>query len=190
MAKKFSLLVAAMALVAFAIPAFANADAITQPAKTLVPVGTTVVGVSTNVETTNTPVGTLKCKKVTIGAILTKNNGTEVAASDDEKAGANSAESCTAGGEPLTVDSPTLTSLTAGAKAGTTFVTLDFTATAGVTCSYTNVSATSVPFTYTAGTSTIHIAGKLKDPAHAFCLEPEIHGDFALTVGGAAVVLD
>jgi hypothetical protein len=84
-----------------------------------------------------------------------------------------------------------MTTLTAGPEVGTTFVTLDFTATVGpVTCAYQNDSATSVPFTYEKGSDTISIAGTLKDPARPACLTPTIEGNFTLTIEEAPVILD
>jgi hypothetical protein len=194
MAKKLSLLLAAMAVIAFAVPAFANADAVTMSKGVLAPVtnaektgpaDATITGISTNTETTNTPFGTLKCKEVMVSGWLTKNNGTEVSAVDDPGEG-NSTKECTVGTTELKIDNPTLISLSASTKGGTT-VGLSFTATAaGLSCTYTGAA---VPFTYTAGGSSIHIAGVLKG-SEAFCANPEIHGDFALSITGAAVILD
>jgi hypothetical protein len=187
MARKLTLFLSAMALLAFAIPTFAHADAITSKAGVLAPKNSVVTGVSTNTVTTNTPVGTLECKNVTISATIDTNDGTNVAASGT----GGSTVGCEAGGKLLTIDNPTMTTLTAGGLAGTTFVTLDFTATVGpVTCAYQNDSATSVPFTYVKGSDTISIKGTLEDPARPACLTPTIEGDFTLTIGGIPAILD
>jgi hypothetical protein len=153
----------------------------------LAPINSVVNAVSTNFVTTNTPIGTLDCEKWAFQAMITKNNRAEVAAAGS----AGSTEGCEAGGKLLTIDNPTLTTLTAGAAAGTTFVTIDFTSTVGaVTCAYQNDSATSVPFTYVKGSDTISIKGTLEDPARPACLTPTIEGDFTLTIGGIPVILD
>jgi hypothetical protein len=194
MIRKLSLVVAAVSVLAFVVPALASAaPAVTITKGTLAPVtnaektgpaDATITGISTNVETTNTPLGTLKCKEFMVSGWLTKNNGTEVQAVDDPGAG-NSAKECVAGTTELKIDNPTLVSLSATAKAKT--VDLSFTSTAGgLSCTYTG---TAVPFTYTAGGSSIHIAGALKGSTE-ICGSPEIHGDFALSITGAAVILD
>jgi hypothetical protein len=193
MVKTRSVLLAAVAVAAFAVPGFANADAMTITKGTLAPAtnpektgpaDATITGSSMNFEVTNTPFGTLTCKEVMVSGWLTKNNGTEVTAVDDPGSG-NTTSDCMVGTAELKIDNLTLVSLSATAKATT--VSLSFTATAaGLTCTYTG---TAVPLTYTAGGSSIHIAGILKG-GEAFCANPEIHGDFALSITGAAVILD
>jgi len=186
MAKKFSLLIAAAAILAFAVPALANAaPQVTSSKEVTAKVGSTITGVSTDTETTGTPLGTLKCGEVMVAGVLKKNTGTEVEATDDETAGANTTSNCTVEGQALTIEKPTLTKLIATSSTKT--VALSFTAKAKtVVCEYQGT----VPFTYTPGTGSIHIAGKLKDPARATCKEPEIHGDFALSISGTPVILD
>jgi hypothetical protein len=187
MARKLTLLLSAVALLAFAIPPFARADSITSKAGVLAPINSAVTATSTNLTITNTPFGTIACTKVTLDLDLSKNNGSEVGAVGT----AGSADHCAATDKLVAIDSPSLTTLTAGAASGTTFVTIDFTATIGpAKCAYQTDSPTSVPFTYAKGSDTISIAGTLEDPARAACLTPTIEGDFTLTLGGTPVILD
>ncbi|HEY0277787.1 MAG TPA: hypothetical protein VGC32_05925 [Solirubrobacterales bacterium] len=182
MGKKFSLFLAAAAVLAFAIPALANAAPVTNAsggiakASTTTANASTVVGTSTNVETTSATLGTLKCTHVEVIAWLTKNTTTEVEATHDEGT-TNSATNCTAGGASVEITDPTITVLKS-TKSGSGTVSLDFTL-PKVGCSFSGT----VPFTYTPGGSSIHIAGHLL-PSKKACgteTETEIHGDFTIS---------
>ena len=110
MAKKFSLLLAAIAVIAFAVPTFANAASVTQPGGEETSTGTVLTGVSHNT-VTETALGELSCEVVSIKALLTHNSGGLVTA---EQSGAGSTSGCLLEGEfPVTITNPTLKSLTA-----------------------------------------------------------------------------
>lgn len=95
MAKKFSLLLASVAVVAFAVPAVANAGPqLTMPPGTLIAPGTFVVGTSTDV-TMQTSFGLLSCKKITVTVKVTRNDGVAIHA---EGAGVSTTTECFLGG--------------------------------------------------------------------------------------------
>jgi hypothetical protein len=189
MAKKLSLLMAAVAVLAFAIPAFANAaPAVTLGGgeKELAPAGpgetgSTLVGTSTNVVTSSS-LGLLKCEHVEVTAWLTKNSGTEVEASHDPGE-TNKATNCFAGKIPVSITDPTLTTLIATATTKT--VSLDFTL-PELGCTFSGT----VPFTYTPGGNSIHIQGSLTPSVKACGESAEINGDFTVAIGGTDVILD
>jgi hypothetical protein len=187
MAKKFSLLMAAVAVLAFAIPAMASAGTVTSSAGVLAPVGTVITGTSSNTETTNTKFGTLKCANVTVKGKLTENSGGKVAAKTE---GVGSTKECKVGTKELTITDPTLLSLSStAAGSGTVGLTFEATVPAIGTCHF---AGTAVPFTYTAGSDSIHVAGKLT-ATPAACgtgTGAEIHGDFTLEIGSTGVILD
>ncbi len=188
MAKKFSLLMAAVAVLAFAIPALANAapsvtssKGVLAKASTETKNASTITGTSTNV-VTKSSLGELKCEKVTVTAWLTKNTGTEVHATTDSGS-QNKAVGCTAGGTPVEITDPTIVTLQANlAGSGTQTVSLTFTLPA-VGCTFTGT----VSFTYVPSSAVIHIAGSLTSTA---CGAATIAGDFTLEIGSTPVILD
>jgi hypothetical protein len=187
MAKKAVLLMAILTAFAFAIPAFANAaPAVTSEKNVLAPAGPGETGSTLMLESTNvqweTALGIIGCEQFQMTAWLTQNNGAELEATHDEGA-TNQATGCRVGNIPLTVTDPTLTVLKANATAKT--VSLDFTwPELGCTWSGT------VPFSYTAGGSLIHIEGSLTANAKACGLSLFFKGDFAVAIGGTDVILD
>lgn len=178
MIKKMTLLAMVVgAVAAFAAPGMASAAKLTQPANTLVPVGTTIVGTSVNTETTLKSGITLKCAKVTVNGIVEKNNGKEVEVVMD---GANdTATTCTSQLGPVSVD-PTLNFIK-GSGAGPGTASFLFNATG--LCEETS-GASEVTWN---GTDVIHI----KATVNGGCGEGELHGDFTLeTTTGVAIIAE
>jgi hypothetical protein len=78
MIKKLSLLLAAVAVLAFAAPSMASASAVTFPAGTLLATGNPLELTGTNILFTSSITGEIGCEKLNLIGTLTKNNGTEV----------------------------------------------------------------------------------------------------------------
>jgi hypothetical protein len=75
MMKKLSILLAAVAVLAFTVPAFANAETgLTEEANTLVPAGTKIEATNVgNIVWTSSKLGNITCKSVTLTGVLTTN---------------------------------------------------------------------------------------------------------------------
>jgi hypothetical protein len=101
MAKKISLLLAAVAVIAFAVPALASATTgLTSPAGTLVPVNTAFRGTNVGAPVlTSSKFGELKCAAVVLNGKITKNNESEGA--EGVGSGESTASSCTLPGGGL-----------------------------------------------------------------------------------------
>lgn len=189
MGKKLTLIgMIVAAFAAFVIPAAASASPVLTSEDNPgvpVPVGTTLLGTSTNAITVNTKLGELKCNKVTINAEVTGNSGTSISA----KGLGGSTEGCTAGGKTLIVDEPTLKTLsTSGEDKGT--LSMFFKATVGaVTCPFEGSGS----FTYTTGKDTLQISN-LPLTAPELCLvsgkTPEFSATFTIeTTDGTPVIV-
>src|ERR1700733_11750530 len=131
MAKKLSLLFAAVAVLAFAIPSMASAAEATVPAGTRAPVGTLITGTGKNVILTSSTLGEIKCATLELKGEITKNDGTTVEGSGNNTKPTQTG--CENGpGRPVTVASVNLTKLFAnGTATGKTTVkpaTVSFTA--------------------------------------------------------------
>jgi hypothetical protein len=178
MAKKFSLLLAAVAVVAFAVPSMASAAQITG-----VGVGGHVVGRS-NDTFTFTSIGTLECEEVVIEGEITANSGGTVAANG---IGTGETFNCFSEGEPILITDATLLNLhTTGPANGTVGLTFEADLPVVGTCHYGGT----VALTYVSGSDELHIEGPLT-ASPAACGTAEIEGDFTIEkAGGGAVVLD
>lgn len=182
MAKKFSLLLAAIAVVAFAVPAFASAAPEVTVGGARAPLGTEINGTSNNT-ITKTSIGNLTCATVEISGEITANTGSTVAG---VASGPASTATCFyKGTTPITIDDPTLLSLHSG-TAGSGTVGLTFEATLpSLTCHY---SGTAVPFTYSSGGNSLNLKGALK-ASPAGCGTATIEGTYTVTSPSGAVVL-
>jgi hypothetical protein len=156
---------------------------------TLAPTASIVTAVSHNFEIPHLLLGApLRCEQVVLSIVITKNNGSEVEASADPAEGSNSTNDCLFNAGPATIDEPTLGHLTATPKATTADLSLTVTVIKNtVTCEF---EGNALPLAYSGESHVIQIAGRLKDPHRAACLEPEFHGEFELTISGTAVILD
>ena len=189
MVKKLCLLMAGVAVLAFAIPAMANAaPEVTSSAGKTAAVGTNITGTNSgHVLLTGTPFGTFTCKTVTLNGQLTVNTGTKVTG--------NSGTGTCSGSElpsgwPLTITHITVTHLEStvvgSGKASFTFVA-DLPE--GFVCDYTG---TNVPFTYVSGSSHITFSNAAGITAGGFCGGPNMRfdGTFKIEIGSTAVILD
>jgi hypothetical protein len=199
MSKKMTLLgLIVVALTALVVPAAASAtpQLFNQTTNTAVPVPSTLMGTSTDAVTTETKLGTLTCKKVSIGAKLTKNNGTVIEAEDDGE-GTNSTEGCLANGSiPVVIDNPTLISLkTDNTTTDKGTLSLSYKATIGspnpVICPFTGTGE----FEYKTGTGndvlTIPTTKGIELEGPELCkkagVKPKFHGTFTLEVDTGGV---
>jgi len=186
MAKKFGLLVTAIAVIAFAVPALASASTgVTQGGSLLSP-GTVLKGSSTNTTTTTT-LGTLKCATVGVSAELKKNSAAEGVEAVGN--GETSTSTCTLGSTPITIKNITLSKLSSTAgESGTGKATLSFEAvlSASLTCKYVGTEDT---LTYTSEGSSIKFSNIPLTATPAACGTAKLSGDFALTAGGSAVAV-
>jgi hypothetical protein len=74
MFKKLSLMMAAVAVLAFAVPAVASAASLTEGSTELA-VGARVVGTGTDIILTSNLLGTITCEKITLKGTVTQNSG-------------------------------------------------------------------------------------------------------------------
>ncbi len=185
MAKKFSLLMAAVAVFAFAIPALASAT----PTATKnaaegtgsVPTGTVIKGTAVTTGTIGTPkltstiLGTIECNSLSITGKLVTNSGGTVT---DTSGGAFTSANCTNKGNPVTVTKIEVTDLlsTVSGKATASFTSIIDVA--GLTCTFTG---TSIPGTYTVGGNilTFNKAGTV-DGSPAGCGNATLDAEFTL----------
>jgi hypothetical protein len=184
MSKKLSLLAMVVAaLAAFAIPAAANAaPSITSSAGVLAPVGTILTAKSTNAKTV-TSLATLTCREVAVNGELSENTGTSVMV---ERHGEGTTSGCEALGASIRITDPTLITLTATPTLKT--VKLTFIADIlGASCHFEG----DLTFSYTAGSSSIHISGTVTSATGGICPSTgTFSGDFAITIGATPVILD
>lgn len=189
MAKKFSLLLAAVAVLAFAIPSMASATKATLPAGTLAPVGTSIVGTGTDVTLKSSLLGTITCSTLNLNGSITKNNGTVV-----EGSGATSAPTqsgCKNGTKSVNVTSVVLTKLFSEKESKGT---ASFEATVDVgselVCKFTG---TNVAGTFTSGTNVLKFSGATGVTASpASCGTSTLTAEFALEKSGTSesLILD
>jgi hypothetical protein len=151
MAKKFSLLMAAMAILAFAIPSFANASEMTNSGGGATVVGTKVIGTSSSASVTLTTslLGALSCEHVTLEGKLTVNSGGTV---EGEGSGEGTQSGCTRSGSPITISDTTVTNIKSTVSG---IGTASFVTTATINTTVCHFTGTNVPFTYKSGTDTL-----------------------------------
>jgi len=176
MAKKLSLLLASIAVVAFAAPAFASAaPAVTDPPGVLLPPGALIQGTNIGAVVTETSLGKISCETVDITGELTHNTGSTVRGIG---AGAASATVCNVGGKPVTITDITLVELHSSAVGkGTINVTFKADLPNNVTCHF---SSANMPFTYTAGTDIIKVKEGDLLGTPAACEPGKLTGEFTI----------
>jgi len=186
MAKKLSLLLAAIAVVAFAVPAFASAAPAVTEGGALVEPGALIQGTNIGAVTTETSLGKLSCNTVTLTGELTNNSGSTVRGIG---VGQGSASTCNVGGKSITITDITLGELhSATVGSGTINVTFVADLPNNVTCHF---ESPNMPFTYTSGGDVVKVVkGDLKGTPAA-CEPGLLSGEFTIeTDGGGALVLD
>jgi hypothetical protein len=187
MLKKFSLLLAAVAVLAFAVPAMASASAVTTQAGALIGTPTTVEGTGTNVILTSSTLGSISCGTLNLVGTLTKNDGSTVEGSASEQEPVTS--DCTNTHGTVTVTKLTLTKLFAGTVGGVQKQFVNFTSKVDIGALTCNITGTEVPFTYTAGDDKI-VFTEATGATAAGCGTLKLDGSFTIEVGGAGVKLD
>jgi hypothetical protein len=191
MFKKLSLLLAAVAVLAFAVPAMASAHKVTSSKNVLAATGSIITGTGSNVILNSSVLGAIKCSSLTLNGELTKNDGTTVEGSGTTNN--PSAVDCTNGTRTVKVTSVAISKLTA-ASAGTwaSFVaTIDIEKpTETLECTFTGKE---VPFTYTSGAgNTINFANVSGAgiTGTTGCGTAKLEATFAFEIGSTAVILD
>ncbi len=170
--KKMLLLASmAMAAVAFAAPAAAQANALLTDEGSALEVGAEVTATSTNLVTVS-GVGTLECELVTIHGEVVE-NGPEVEIEDV----ATTTENCNS-----TITNPTAGTITLNSGTG---VADNATFVAGGVCDF----AGNIPFSYTSGTDVLTVTGA--NQLSSACGPGSMSGSFTLeTADGTAVIID
>jgi hypothetical protein len=191
MAKKFSLLLAALALLAFAVPTMASAAKLTEGGKLVEP-GTAILGTGSNVELNSNLLGSIICEKITLKGTVTKNNGTEVEGSGENKEPGTT--NCKNGVKPVKVTSVNLKKLfvkSATEATGSFETTIDIgkEPETVIECTFTgeNIPGSFVNETDTVSfnTTTFSVKGS------AACGNAKLKGSFTLeTTNGTPVILD
>lgn len=182
MTKKLSLTMAAVAVLAYAVPAFASASpTATDAGSTSLPSGTNfrMTAITTGVTgvpmLTSTILGTIECNFLSITGTLKTNSGATVTGNSG---GIFTSTTCTNHGNPVSITSINVSDLvtTVSGKANLSYTLV--TDVAGLTCAYTG---TNVPGTYTPGKSivTFNKAGTV-DGSVAGCGNGTLDAEFTL----------
>jgi hypothetical protein len=186
MAKKFSLLMAAVAILAFAIPSFANASQLTNSAGVPTSMGTKIIATSTSptVTLTGSLLGDLSCEHVTLEGELTVNSGGTVEVAG---IGEGTQSGCTRSGKPITFSDTTVTNIRS-TMSGTG--TASFVSTAMINTIVCHFTGVNVPFTYTSGSDTIVFSGA-RGVLSTGCGAARLDGTFTLErEGGGTLIFD
>lgn len=170
------LVVGLLAMAFAALPAFAGAAQLTDPAGS-VEVGETVNATSTNAVTKFEGGNTLKCADVEIHGIVTKNSGGTVSVTMDEE-GEDTATGCTLNGAMPVVVRPTLKTIALTSTTKT--AAFEFSA---PELKLAEKSTSTV--TYTAPATKVHVEGPVEGSA-----EGTFSGDFTISDGNGAVTVD
>lgn len=185
MAKKFSLMLAAIAVIAFAIPAFASASEATLPEGTRAPVGTAITGTGNDIILQSNLLGTITCEKLNLNGKITKNDGTTI-----EGSGENSSPTqagCKNGTKEVKVTSVNLESLKSSVSGSGTVSFSSVVDVGTLTCTFTG---TNVAGSYTPGTDTLSFSsatGVVGSPAA--CGTAKLSGSFTLESGTTPLIL-
>jgi hypothetical protein len=195
MAKKFSLLLAAVAVLAFAIPAMANAATLKE-GSSLVPTGTEIFGTGTDVTLTSNLLSTITCEKLTLKGKVTDNGGTSGTVIGSGTTTSPGQTNCKNGTKPVVVNSVALSKLfvESTTKAYATFsasVTIGKSPETVLNCTF---EGTEIPGTFTSGTGNVKFTAgstfNVKGTPSA-CGNAKLSGEFKLeTTNGTEVQLN
>lgn len=185
MAKKFSLMMAAAAVIALTIPAFASAVEVTLPAGTRAPVGTSITGTGNDIILQSNLLGSITCENLNLNGEITKNDGTTV-----EGSGANTSPTqagCKNGTKEVKITTFNITNVksTVAGSGTATFTSIWDTGTLSCT-----LTGTKVPYTYAVGSNVITFSsasGITGSPAA--CGTGKLSGSFALEQTGTEIKL-
>jgi hypothetical protein len=186
MAKKLRVLLAAVAVVALAVPALANAAEVTKSGGGAYESGAIFTGSSTNTVIFTESFGFVTCGEVTFDAELTE-NGPQIRAVSK---GAGTTSSCNNEGEAVEIEDWTVLNLeTTGyeEEGPTRFGVGTITVTQEIKFFFVTCHESGkVSVKYHLGTNRLKIKGALDGKA---CGESEIEGEFTLS-GASGIVLD
>ncbi len=184
MAKKLSLLIAAVAVWAIAVPAMASAAPTATAGGTVVKVGETITATGSDVILTAATVGNITCQQINLGAQLTKNNDTEGVAM--KSINQFTYNNCTNKNGAVTITTIELTNLVANVSGSVSaFFVSKIDLGTKLTCTFTG---TSVPGGYTAGTDTVTFTGATGVNGGA-CGTATLDGSFTLELGTTPVLI-
>jgi hypothetical protein len=187
MAKKFSLLLAAVAVLAFAIPSMASATVATLPAGTVAPVGTQITGTGSDIILHSSLLGTITCKTLNLNGEITKNKENIVEGKGENVSPTQSG--CVNGAKEVKVTKVELTNLFSETT-GTGTVSFKATVDIGseLVCTFTG---TKVPGTYALPSSSVlkfSEAGNIVS-SPAACGTTKLTGEFTLEKTGTSTAL-
>jgi hypothetical protein len=191
MVKRLTLLMAAVAALACAIPALANASSVTSSPGTLTPVGTPIALTGTDITTQSPTLGNITCQTLTPIIELTKNAGGIFEGFGGNATPAQSG--CINGTKTVKVTTFRITNLVSTSSGTGSMSYISEQDIAGVlTCTFTG---TSVPFSYTVGANVIKFsaaAGIVGSPSATCGSTAKLTGEFRLdlSLSGKAVILD
>lgn len=188
MIKKFTLLPAAVAVLAFAVPSLASASKVTLPAGTLAPVGTAIKTTGSDIIQKSNTLGALTCSLLNLNGQITKNDGSTVEAAGTTTTPEQSG--CVNGTKSIIFTSIEITKLISTVSGSGTMSYVAKEDIGTLACTFTG---TSVPFTYTVGGSAIKFTeatGITSSPAA--CGTIKLTGEFKLEKTGTstAMILD
>lgn len=185
MAKKLSLVLAAVAVLAFAIPAVASASKATLNGA-LAPVGTQITGTGSDVTLNSELLGAITCETLNLNGEITKNDGTNV-----EGSGTNVSPTqagCKNGKKAVTVTKVVVTKLASSVSG---HGVLSFTSKVDVGTLECEFSATEIEGTYVSGTNVLKAEGAgpvIATPSS--CGNATLTGSFALESESTPLILD
>jgi hypothetical protein len=186
MAKKLSFMLAAVAVLAFAIPSMASATVATLPAGTVAPVGTKFTTTGTDFILKSNLLGTITCATLNLNGEITKNNGTEVEASGENSSPTQAG--CKNGEKPVKITKFATLNISESVLG---FVIWSFTIKIHIgelECTFTGKN---INGTYTSGTNVLKFSeasGVTGSPAA--CGTAKLSGQFALESGSTPLILD
>jgi hypothetical protein len=185
--QRIGALLAAFVVLAFAAPAWAGASQLTSSAGKLTPVGTAVTLTGTSVVFQSSTWGKWECARLTLSGTVTKNSSAEIEASANNTNPPT--ENCRLGARSAIITSFNLTKLFSSGTghSGTASFVAKIDIGAELVCTTTG---TNVPFTYTAGGSSI-VFKEGAGVAGGACGTSKLSGTFLLeTAAGGALTID
>jgi hypothetical protein len=181
MIRKATQFIAAIAVLAFAVPTGASAAQLTNGSGEALPVGSMITGRS-NDFTVFTSIGTLECEEVVVHGEVTKNSGGSF---EGVGKGAGETFNCSSEGEAITITDYTLLFFRGtGPSNGSMGVTFEADLPVVGTCHYQGT----VPAAYIAGTDVIHYFGTIT-ASPAACGIAEVEGLTTLERSGGGIIL-
>lgn len=185
MAKKVILLISAVAVLAFAVPAnAAAATEVTQSAGVTAKVGTAFTATGSDFIVTSDLLGEITCEKLNFTGKLTTNDGTEFAGVGD---GGFTTSNCFNGKNSVSVtkfEVMNLTSKETGSVVMSFVTTMDI---GTLSCTFTGAN---VPGKYTFGSNTITFSSASGIKGSSGCGTANLDTSFAIEISGTSVILD